>query len=151
MNVLDLFNIGILLFITLFALVSVKDSKEQVINRILAGKFAIFISLHFLTVWSGMTDGAYVDVYRVMLDGIFAYIFYLAGGFYIAFLCVIMALFHIYSGATLLDAEVYTGIMMGFQILQLMYAAWGASDGILSMVSHAYSRCCHRFNRLIGH
>lgn len=119
-------DIAFLIFITLFTIVTPKGEYRR-INEILTAKFLIFIGLHYLTVGLGFFDGDWVDVYRANLDILFVGLFLYFGGYYLAFLCFLMAGFHIYN---IFFYTSYFEIMFGFQILQLCAASWGMIDGI---------------------
>lgn len=120
-----------LLVIAVFAILTPKESAYKNINLILAAKFSIFVGIMMiitgLNVYgAGITDGWWVDAYRFILDSVFVYLFYRAGGMYLASLCVTMAFFHLTNIFVGYD---YQPLMIGFQVLQLMAATWGVIDG----------------------
>lgn len=144
-------DLAFLFWIVIFALLTVKGTPECDLNRLLAGKFAIFISLYGLTLWAGFSGGWWEDLYRASLDLIFVYVFLKAGGKYLAVLCGMMFAFHVFNIFAEINEASYTRIMIGFQVLQLMFASWGASDGLINLGSTAYSWYCDRFRSHIRH
>lgn len=124
-----------LAFIALFAALTPSESEYRSINIALAGKFMIFIGLYELFLWFGLYGGAWEDSLRMCLDISFAYLFFRVRGFYLSFLCVVMAIFHLFNAFLSFDYKI---IMIGFQVLQLMAASWGVIDGLID-------RVCARF------
>ena len=120
--------------ITLAAILTPHESVYKRINLVLAAKFIIFIGLYEFLIGLGATGGMWEPIYRMGLDLSFAYLFYLVAGFYLSFLCVSMAIFHLLNTFTPFD---YQTIMICFQVLQLMAASWGVIDGL---IDRAYAR-----------
>lgn len=118
-------DLAFLFTIVLFALITPK-CKYRHINIALAGKFAVFIGLHYIIVSLGYTDGPYVDYYRAGLDFAFLFLFLYLRGYYIASLCFFMFMFHLINAQQ--QTENYTVVMITFQVAQLMGAVWGALD-----------------------
>lgn len=141
---LDLLNYVFVVFLAIAAVSTPKDSQYKLINELLASKFGLFIGLHLITVSMGLGDGIYVDIYRAGLDTIFAFLFIVMSGYYLAFLCFSMAIFHILNTFMVFD---YVMIMVSFQILQLMAASWGLIDGLIDR----YFPCGFKFNFNLRH
>ena len=133
---IDLINWVFLLFIAIAALCTPIGTEYSKINLVLAGKFALFIGIHYLTVSAGLTDGVYIDIYRMMLDLTFMALFVAIGGTFLACVCFLMAVFHLLNVFMVFD---YVTIMISFQALQLMAATWGMVDGIIDRhVPHSF-------------
>ena len=135
---IDLIFIGLL---SVIALITPGHSKYKQINYVLVGKFCVFIGLNYLMIAAGLYDGSYVDYHRAFLDILFLVIFLMLSGYYLAFLCALMAVYH--AANPFLNYD-YQLIMIGFQILQLGAAIWGALDYELDRFSLSYIR--RRFN-----
>ena len=125
-----------LLLIAVCAVLTPLNTAYKQINILLVAKFCFFIGIHEVTVNLGAFDGAWVDIYRIGLDAIFAILFLMAGGAWLFFLCVIMAFFHIFNTFVPYD---YKLVIIGFQVLQLGSAIWGMTDGIVDRVSYYFS------------
>lgn len=135
------------LFIVLLAVFAIytPPSRSRLINIALCGKFCIFIGLHyFLSNTLGMTDGGYVDAYRSILDISFMFLFLYLGGSFLAFLCFLMAMFHVFN--TFIEFD-YFLIMTGFQILQLSVAFGGMIYGITTRPARLHVNHTHHIGR----
>lgn len=121
---IDILFLVTVILITLFT----PKGKNKDINIVLSAKFMLFIAIHYLTLKLGFVDGYWVDIYRTGLNLAFIWLFYLVGGFYLAFICLCLGLFHIYN---IFFYTEYTEVIIGFQVLQLMVALWGMIDGLV--------------------
>jgi len=110
------------------AIFTPRESRYKSINILLAAKFVIFITMYEIMLYQGFYGGDWENYYRMGLDLFFAYLFYRLGGVFLALLCISMSIFHLLNKLVPLDYQV---IMICFQVLQLMYATWGMSDGIV--------------------
>lgn len=134
-------DIAFLVFIVLITIFTPKGINKN-INMVLSAKFMLFVALHYLTVRLGFTDGYWVDEYRAGLGLVFAWLFYLVGGFYLSFICLSTVVFHIYN---VFYPANYTEVIIGFQILQLSVALWGMIDGLVDKCSP--DNTCNRTHR----
>ena len=138
-------DFAFLITLVAFTFLTPRASEYFKINMLLTGKFSLFIGIHYLLLRAGATDGPSTDIYRGMLDLVFALVFTWIAfhskskiiplissslGGYLAFLCLVMAGFHFTNAIYQIDIIDYTLIMIGFQILQLMASAWGTIDGL---------------------
>jgi len=128
-----LFDLVVMVAAVSIAVITPRTSQYRAINLVLVGEFASSIGLAAL-IDSYLFEGIAPFAVKLCKDLIFCFIFYRVGGLMLSKVQKWIALYHaalilsIYFSVTALT-NVYTSVMIGFCIIQLLCGIRGALHG----------------------